>query len=121
MYDAVHTSFDVMKEFLITGAELTEEYQIPKIPPCQLDTPPEDSIDFEESFSRKIKNHRKLNVNFYIDDTKFTSKPGDLNPGKAHSSCLLYAYNLIISHDKRQIITNLVVFFVIIKAVDVAV
>lgn len=72
MYDAVHTSFDVMKEFLITGAELTEEYQIPKIPPCQLDTLPEDSIDFEESFSRKIKNHRKLNVNFYIDDTKFT-------------------------------------------------
>lgn len=72
MYDAVHTSFDVMKEFLITGAELSETYQIPKIPPCRLETLPEDSIDFEESFSRKIKNHRKLNVNFYIDDTKFT-------------------------------------------------
>ncbi len=82
MYDAVHTSFDVMKEFLITGSELTEEYQIPKIPPCQLDTLPEDSIDFEESFSRKIKNHRKLNVNFYIDDTKFTSKPGIWTPVK---------------------------------------
>ena len=72
MYNSVHTSFDVMKEFLITGCELTEKYQLPIIPQCTLDTIPEDSIDFEESFSRKIKNHRKLNVNFYIDDTKFT-------------------------------------------------
>ena len=72
MYDSVHTSFDVMKEFLITGCELTEKYQFPVIPQCTLDTMPEDSIDFEESFSRKIKNHRKLNVNFYIDDVKFT-------------------------------------------------
>ena len=72
MYNSVHTSFDVMKEFLITGCELTEKYQFPIIPQCTLDTIPEDSIDFEESFSRKIKNHRKQNVNFYIDDTKFT-------------------------------------------------
>ena len=72
MYNSVHTSFDVMKEFLITGCELTEKYQFPIISQCTLDTMPEDSIDFEESFSRKIKNHRKLNVNFYIDDTKFT-------------------------------------------------
>lgn len=71
MYNSVHTSFDVMKEFLITGCELTEKYQFPIIPQCTLDTMPEDSIDFEESFSRKIKNHRKLNVNFYIDDVKF--------------------------------------------------
>ena len=72
MYNSVHTSFDVMKEFLITGCELTEKYQFPIIPQSTLDTMPEDSIDFEESFSRKIKNHRKLNVNFYIDDVKFT-------------------------------------------------
>ena len=72
MYNSVHTSFDVMKEFLITGAELDGKYQIPMIPSCNLDYIPEDSIDFEESFSRKIKNHRKLNVNFYIDDVKFT-------------------------------------------------
>ena len=71
MYNSVHTSFDVMKEFLITGCELTEKYQFPIIPQRTLDTMPEDSIDFEESFSRKIKNHRKLNVNFYIDDVKF--------------------------------------------------
>ena len=72
MYNNCHTAFDVMKEFLITGAELDGKYHIPMIPACNLDYLPEDSIDFEESFSRKIKNHRKLNVNFYIDDVKFT-------------------------------------------------
>ena len=72
MYNDIHTAFDVMKEFLIIGAELDGKYQIPILPPCNFDYYPEDSIDFEESFSRKIKNHRKLNVNFYIDDTKFT-------------------------------------------------
>ena len=72
MYNNCNTAFDVMKEFLITGAELDGKYQIPMIPACNLDYLPEDSIDFEESFSRKIKNHRKLNVNFYIDDVKFT-------------------------------------------------
>lgn len=72
MYNNCNTAFDVMKEFLITGAELDGKYQIPMIPTSNIDYVPEDSIDFEESFSRKIKNHRKLNVNFYIDDTKFT-------------------------------------------------
>ena len=72
MYNDIHTAFDVMKEFLIIGAELDGKYQIPMLPPCNFDYYPEDSIDFEESFSLKIKNHRKLNVNFYIDDTKFT-------------------------------------------------
>lgn len=71
MYNNCHTAFDVMKEFLITGAELDGKYQIPMIPACNLDYLPEDSIDFEESFGRKIKNHRKMNVNFYIDDVKF--------------------------------------------------
>lgn len=72
MYNNINTAFDVMKEFLIQGCELDGKYQIPMIPACNLDYTPEDSIDFEESFSRKIKNHRKLNINFYIDDTKFT-------------------------------------------------
>ena len=72
MYTGCHTAFDVMKEYLILGAELDGKYQIPIVPACSLETLPEDSVDFEVSFSRKIKNHRKLNVNFYIDDTKFT-------------------------------------------------
>ena len=72
MYDGCHTAFDVMKEYLILGAELDGKYQIPIVPTCSFDYLPEDTVDFEESFSRKIKNHRKLNVNFYIDDVKFT-------------------------------------------------
>lgn len=71
MYNGYHTSYDVMKEFLITGAELEGRYQIPKIPPCHLDYFPEDSVDFGESFSRKIRNHRNMNVNFYVDDAVF--------------------------------------------------
>ena len=87
MYNSVHTSIDVMKEFLITGCELTEKYQFPVIPKCTLDTIPEDSIDFEESFSRKIKNHRKLNVNFYIDDAKFTRFWNNTDKYLEHLKC----------------------------------
>lgn len=87
MYNAVHTSFDVMKEFLITGTELDGKYQMPIIPACQFDYMPEDSIDFEESFSRKIKNHRKLNVNFYIDDCKFTRLWNNPDKYIDHLSC----------------------------------
>ena len=71
MYDGYHTAFDVMKEFLILGSELYGKYQIPIIPACNLTRDPKDSIDFEESFNKKIKNHKNLNVNFYIDDCKF--------------------------------------------------
>lgn len=71
MYDGCHTSFDVMKEYLITGAELSGRYQFPVLPAYRLEKEMEDSIDFGESFSRKIKNHKKLSVNFYIDDVKF--------------------------------------------------
>ena len=71
MYNNINTAFDVMKEFMITGAEFDGKYDIPIIPACSFDYTPKDSIDFEESFSRKIKNHRRLNVNFYIDDVKF--------------------------------------------------
>lgn len=87
MYNAVHTSFDVMKEFLITGAELDGKYQIPMIPACHFDHMPEDSIDFEESFSRKIKNHRKLNVNFYVDDCKFERLHNNPDKYIDHLSC----------------------------------
>lgn len=71
MYNDCHTAFDVMKEFLITGCELDGKYQIPMLPRFECFDMPEDSVDFETSFGNKIKNHRRLNVNFYIDDTKF--------------------------------------------------
>lgn len=70
MYNYIHTAFDIMKEFLIQGAELESTWGIPILPAINIR--PADSIDFGESFSRKIKNHRELNVNFYVDDTIFT-------------------------------------------------
>ena len=87
MYNNINTAFDVMKEFLIIGAELDGKYQFPVIPACKFDEFPHDSIDFEESFGRNIKNHRKLNVNFYIDDTKFTRLWNSPNKYIEHLRC----------------------------------
>ena len=68
----IHTAYDVMKEFLITNADLDGKYGIPKIPKTFIH-PGKDTVDFAESFSRKIKNHRELDVNFYVDDVQFQS------------------------------------------------
>ena len=56
----IHTAYDVMKEFLITDADLDGKYGIPKIPKTFIH-PGKDTVDFAESFSR-IKNHRELDV-----------------------------------------------------------
>lgn len=72
MNDHINTSFDVMKEYMVIGAEFDGKYQIPKILPCNTDAIANDTVDFGESFSRKIKNHRDLCINFYVDDCKFT-------------------------------------------------
>lgn len=66
----IHTAYDVMKEFLITDADLDGKYGIPKIPKTFIH-PGKDTVDFAESFNRKIKNHRELDVNFYVDDVQF--------------------------------------------------
>lgn len=66
----IHTAYDVMKEFLITDADLEGKYGIPKIQKTFIH-PGKDTVDFTESFSRKIKNHRELDVNFYVDDVQF--------------------------------------------------
>lgn len=63
------------------------EYQIPILPAYRFDCIPDDSIDFEESFSRKIKNHKKLNVNFYVDDCKFTRLWNNPDKYIDHLSC----------------------------------
>lgn len=68
--DMIHTAYDVMKEFLITDADIDGKYGIPKIPKTFIH-PGKDTVDFAESFSRKIKNHRELDVNFYVDDVQF--------------------------------------------------
>lgn len=80
-----HTAFDVMKEFLIYGAELEGRYQIPVLPAVNLT--PKDTVDFRESFSRKIKNHRELNVNFYCDDEKFLALYNNVSKYISHLRC----------------------------------
>lgn len=67
-YERYSTSNDVMKEFLIYGAELTD-MGFPILPAVQAH--PVDTVDFRTGLSRTLKGHRKLNCNFYVDDKKF--------------------------------------------------
>lgn len=95
-YERYSTSNDVMKEFLIYGAELTD-MGFPILPAVH--TYPEDTVDFEESFSRSLKSHRKLNVNFFIDDEKFERLYS--NPGRyiEHLKCFHGLCGLDVSID----------------------
>ena len=70
MYESINTDYDIMKEFLRYGAEIDDKYGIPLLPPINI--MPKDTIDFESSFCKTLKNHKKLTVNFYIQDFKFT-------------------------------------------------
>lgn len=65
----IHTAYDVMKEYLITGAELDGQFQIPMLP--KVDFSAGKSIDFVSSKFRSLKGHNDLTVNFYIDDKSF--------------------------------------------------
>lgn len=67
-YTRYSTANDVMKEFLIYGAELTET-GFPKLLPVQAH--PSDTIDFRSGLSRTFKGHHGTSCNFYIDDEKF--------------------------------------------------
>lgn len=69
-YTRYSTANDVMKEFLIYGAELTE-MGFPKLPAVQVY--PSDTIDFRSGLSRTFKGHHGTSCNFYIDDEKFLS------------------------------------------------
>lgn len=67
-YTRYSTANDVMKEFLIYGAELTE-MGFPKLPAVQAH--PSDTMDFRSGLSRTFKGHHGTSCNFYIDDEKF--------------------------------------------------
>lgn len=69
-YTRYSTANDVMKEFLIYGAELTE-MGFPKLPDVQ--STPTDTIDFRAGLNRSFKGHHGMNCNFYVDDEKFTA------------------------------------------------
>ena len=51
-----HTAYDVMREYMIIGAELDGKYQIPMLD-RYTGHPGEDTIDFKDSFSLKIWNN----------------------------------------------------------------
>ena len=67
-YTRYSTANDVMKEFLIYGAELTD-MGFPILPSVQ--TVPSDTIDFRSGLNRSFKGHHNASCNFYIDDEKF--------------------------------------------------
>lgn len=69
MYEGFHTTEDVMREYLIQVANL-DEYGVPELYPINVSSM-DDTIDFSQSFNCRIKNHKKLNVNFYIHDKAF--------------------------------------------------
>mgnify|MGYP001622976394 FL=1 len=67
-YKRYSTANDVMKEFLIYGAKLTE-MGFPILPAVQAH--PSDTIDFRSGLNRSFKGHHNTSCNFYIDDEKF--------------------------------------------------
>lgn len=83
-YSGVHTAFDVMKEFLIYGAEL-DEYGVPILPPVNII--PKETVTFRESFDKKIKNWKELNVNFYEDEYYYTRIFNNPSKYLYHLSC----------------------------------
>lgn len=98
-YTRYSTANDVMKEFLIYGAELTD-MGFPILPAVQ--THPTDTVDFRAGLSRSLKGHRKLNCNFYVDDEKFTSLY--VNPDKYinHLKCFESLCGLDFSIDTQM-------------------
>lgn len=68
-YANITTDYDTLHELIIQGCELSGKYGFPELPAVHVK--PIDTVDFRESFSRKIKNWRELSICFYIDDFKF--------------------------------------------------
>lgn len=68
-YANITTDYDTMHELIIQGCELSGKYGFPELPSVHIE--PENTVDFRESYSRKIKNWRELTINFYIDDFKY--------------------------------------------------
>lgn len=87
-YTNLNTDFDVMKEYLIQGAELDYQYGIPLLPP--VNAIPTDTIDFSESLNRRLKDCRNLTVNFYTKDREFTRIWNNADKYLEHLKCFQY-------------------------------
>lgn len=69
MYDRIHTTGDVMKEYLVQGSNL-DKYGVPMLPAINLSLASK-TLDFGDSTKRGIRNYKELNVNFYVNDSVF--------------------------------------------------
>lgn len=98
-YTRYSTANDVMKEFLIYGAELTE-MGFPILPAVQ--AYPSDTVDFRAGLSRTLKGHRKLNCNFFVDDEKFTSLYSSPDKYINHLKCFESLCGLDFSIDTQM-------------------
>lgn len=98
-YKRYSTSKDVMKEYLIYGAELTE-MGFPVLPSVQ--AYPSETIDFRSGLSRTLKGHHKLNCNFFIDDEKFIALGNSPDRYIDHLKCFESLCGLDFSIDTRM-------------------
>lgn len=98
-YTRFSTANDVMKEFLIYGAELTE-MGFPILP--AVNCYPSDSVDFQSSLSRSLKGHKKLNVNFYIEDYKIQCLWNNIDKYISHLRCFESVCGLNYSIDTQM-------------------
>ena len=98
-YTRYSTANDVMKEFLIYAAQVTD-MGFPKLP--AVNCYPSDSVDFQSSLSRSLKGHRKLNVNFYIEDYKIQCLWNNIDKYIAHLSYFESVCGLNYSIDTRM-------------------
>lgn len=98
-YTRYSTANDVMKEFMIYGAELTD-MGFPKL--LKVQTSPVDTVDFRSGLSRSLKGHRKLNCNFFVDDEKFTSLWSNPDKYLDHLKCFKSLCGLDFSIDTQM-------------------
>lgn len=69
IYDGYTTDFDLMKEQLIQGAELTDYWNFPVVEPfCGKITK---TVSFKESFNKTFTDYSNTNLNFFEDDCNF--------------------------------------------------
>lgn len=69
IYSGYTTDFDLMKEELIQDSELTDYWNFPVLEEFHGEI--NRTVSFKESFSKLVKNHETINLNFFEDDCYF--------------------------------------------------
>ena len=98
-YTRYSTANDVMKEFLIYGAELTD-MGFPILP--EVNCAPKETIDFRAGLNRSFKGHHTTNCNFYIDDMKFLALENNVDKYLNYLKCFESLCGLDFSIDTQM-------------------